>query len=401
MERVQRVISRVEPHDLAERYRELGVKGITGEAELVSPYEVEVGEHTLTTRSIILATGAVPFVSPIKGLRDCGFLTSDNLWSLRDLPGRLIVLGGGPIGCEMTQAFARLGAQVTQMEMLPRIMTREDADVSKLMTERFEKEGVRVPAGHAVQEARLDNDRKILVCTHGEKRVELEFDEILVVVGRRPYTRVLGLEDLEITLKKSGHLDTDPFLRTNYPNILCAGDVAGPYQFTHTAGHQAWYAALNALFGRFWKFRADYSVIPWCTFTDPEVARVGLNEAEAVEKGIADEVTRFDMAELDRAITEGETRGWVKVLTLPGKDKILGVTIVGSHAGELLAEYVLAMKHGIGPNKIFGTIHVYPTFAEANKMAAGLWKKTMFRRNCLRGWSAFTAGVVDSLKYGW
>jgi pyruvate/2-oxoglutarate dehydrogenase complex dihydrolipoamide dehydrogenase (E3) component len=276
----------------------------------------------------------------------------------------------------MTQAFVRLGAEVTQVEMLPRIMTREDVDVSKLMTERFEQEGVRVLTGHAAQEVRMDGDRKVLACTYGEKRVELEFDEILVAVGRRPYTRGLGLEDLGITLKKSGHLDTDPFLRTNYPNILCAGDVAGPFQFTHTAGHQAWYAAINALFGQFWKFRADYRVIPWCTFTDPEVARVGLNEAEAIEKGIAHEVSRFDMAELDRAITEGETQGWVKVLTPPGKDKILGVTIVGSHAGELLAEYVLAMKHGVGLNKILGTIHVYPTFAEANKMAAGVWKKS-------------------------
>ncbi|AJF06621.1 FAD-dependent oxidoreductase [Geoalkalibacter subterraneus] len=375
MERVQAVIKKVEPHDSVERYTGLGVECIKGEARITSPYTVQVGERTLTSRSIIVATGAEPFVPPIPGLDQVDYLTSDNLWQLRQLPKRLVVLGGGPIGCEMTQAFARFGAQVTQVEMGPRLMSREDADVADFVRERFEAEGVRVLTEHAAREVQVNGGEKILVCEHGGERVELPFDALLVAVGRRARTTGFGLEELGVHVSDRGTIDTDPFLRTNFPNIFCAGDVAGPYQFTHTAAHQAWYAAVNALFGDFKKFRADYSVIPWCTFTDPEVARVGLNEAEAREEEIEHEVTRFELAELDRAIAEGEDHGWIKVITPPGKDKILGVTIVGTHAGDLLAEYVLAMKHGLGLNKILGTIHPYPTLAEANKMAAGEWKK--------------------------
>lgn len=385
MGRVQQTISQVEPHDSVERYTDLGVECISGKATLVSPYEVRVGERILTTRSIILATGAAPFVPPIKGLDQIDYLTSDNLWSLRQLPGQLIVLGGGPIGCEMAQAFARFGSQVTQVEMGPRIMPREDEDVSGFIRRRFEAEGVRVLTEHAAKEVRAEGDRKMLICEHNGSPVEVEFDAILVAVGRRPTTAGLGLEELGVEIEKRGTIETDPFLRTSFPNLLCAGDVAGPYQFTHTAGHQAWFATVNALFGDFWKFRTDYRVIPWCTFTDPEVARVGHNEAEAAEKDIAHEVTRFEMKDLDRAIAEGETDGWIKILTVPGKDKILGVTIVGSHAGDLLAEYVLAMKQGLGLNKILGTIHVYPTLAEANKMAAGEWKKAHVPEKLL-GW---------------
>ncbi len=375
MERVQAVIKKVEPHDSVERYTGLGVECIKGEARITSPYTVQVGERTLTSRSIIVATGAEPFVPPIPGLDQVDYLTSDNLWQLRQLPKRLVVLGGGPIGCEMTQAFVRFGAQVTQVEMGPRLMSREDADVADFVRERFEAEGVRVLTEHAAREVQVNGGEKILVCEHGGERVELPFDALLVAVGRRARTTGFGLEELGVHVSDRGTIDTDPFLRTNFPNIFCAGDVAGPYQFTHTAAHQAWYAAVNALFGDFKKFRADYSVIPWCTFTDPEVARVGLNEAEAREEEIEHEVTRFELAELDRAIAEGEDHGWIKVITPPGKDKILGVTIVGTHAGDLLAEYVLAMKHGLGLNKILGTIHPYPTLAEANKMAAGEWKK--------------------------
>ncbi len=375
MERVQAVIKKVEPHDSVERYTGLGVECIKGEARITSPYTVQVGERTLTSRSIIVATGAEPFVPPIPGLDQVDYLTSDNLWQLRQLPKRLVVLGGGPIGCEMTQAFVRFGAQVTQVEMGPRLMSREDADVADFVRERFEAEGVRVLTEHAAREVQVNGGEKILVCEHGGERVELPFDALLVAVGRRDRTTGFGLEELGVHVSDRGTIDTDPFLRTNFPNIFCAGDVAGPYQFTHTAAHQAWYAAVNALFGDFKKFRADYSVIPWCTFTDPEVARVGLNEAEAREEEIEHEVTRFELAELDRAIAEGEDHGWIKVITPPGKDKILGVTIVGTHAGDLLAEYVLAMKHGLGLNKILGTIHPYPTLAEANKMAAGEWKK--------------------------
>jgi dihydrolipoamide dehydrogenase len=375
MDRVHRVIGRVEPHDSVVRYTALGVDCLQGEAKITSPWIVEVNGRPLTTRAIVIATGASPFVPPIKGLDEIDVLTSDNLWQLRELPKRLVVLGGGPIGCEMAQAFARFGSYVTQVEMGPRIMPREDEDVSAFIRQRFEAEGVRVFTNHAAKEVRVAGDRKTLICEHEGAPVAVEFDAILVAVGRRPHTSGLGLEELGVRLEPGGTLETDSFLRTNFPTIFCAGDVAGPYQFTHTAAHQAWYAAVNALFGSLKKFRVDYRVIPWCTFTDPEVARVGLSEAEAREQTVDYEVVRFDLAELDRAITEGEEDGWIKILTPPGKDKILGVTIVGGHAGELLAEFVLAMKLGIGLNKILGTIHAYPTLAEANKMAAGAWKK--------------------------
>ena len=385
MERVQRIIGKVEPHDSVERYSSLGVECLHGEAKLTSPYTVEVNGRTLTTRSIILATGASPFVPPIPGLDGIDYLTSDNLWALRQLPKRLVVLGGGPIGCEMTQAFARFGSQVTQVEMAAQLMGREDPDVAEFIRERFESEGVRVLTGHAAKEVEIRGDEKILVCEHRGERVEVPFDAILVAVGRRPRTKGFGLEELGIVFSPRGTIETDPFLRSNIPNILCAGDVAGPYQFTHTAAHQAWYAAVNALFSPFKTFRVDYRVIPWCTFTDPEVARVGLNESEAREQKVDFEVTRFELRELDRAIAEGEEGGWIKVITQKGKDRVLGATIVGPHAGDLLAEFILAMKHDIGLNKILATIHPYPTLAEANKAAAGEWKRAHVPAKLL-GW---------------
>jgi pyruvate/2-oxoglutarate dehydrogenase complex dihydrolipoamide dehydrogenase (E3) component/uncharacterized membrane protein YdjX (TVP38/TMEM64 family) len=375
MERVKRVVGKVEPHDSVERYSTLGVECLQGEARITSPYSVEVNGRTLTTRSIIIATGASPLVPPIPGLDQVDYLTSDNLWQLRELPRRLVVLGGGPIGCELAQAFARFGAEVTQVEMAPQLMGREDPDVAEFIRGRFEAEGVRVLTAYTAKHVIVEENEKILICEHQEQDVRIPFDQILVAVGRRPNTTSFGLEELGVRISERGTIDTDPFLRTNFPNIFCAGDVAGPYQFTHTAGHQAWYAAVNALFGDFKKFRVDYRVIPWATFTDPEVARVGLNETEARQQKIDHEVTVFQLAELDRAIAESETHGWIKIITPPGKDKILGVTIVGSHAGDLIAEYILAMKHGLGLNKILGTIHPYPTLAEANKMAAGEWKK--------------------------
>ncbi len=385
MERVQRVIAKIEPHDSVERYTSLGVEVLQGEAKITSPWTVDVGGRILTTRAIVIATGSAPLVPPIQGLEGIDYLTSDNLWNLRQLPEKLVVLGGGPIGCEMTQAFARLGSRVTQIEMGPRLMPREDEEVSAFIRSRFEAEGVRVLTGHAAKAVKVDGGRKLLVCEHDGHPVEIEFDALLIAVGRKANTKDFGLEELGVRLEKRGTIETDPFLRTNFPNILCAGDVAGPFQFTHTAAHQAWYAAVNALFGQFRKYRADYRVIPWCTFTDPEVARVGLSEAEAREQKVDYEVARFELAELDRAIAEGEEQGWVKVLTPPGKDRILGAAIVGAHAGDLLAEFVLAMKHGIGLNKILGTIHAYPTLAEANKMAAGAWKKQHVPEKLL-GW---------------
>jgi pyruvate/2-oxoglutarate dehydrogenase complex dihydrolipoamide dehydrogenase (E3) component/uncharacterized membrane protein YdjX (TVP38/TMEM64 family) len=389
MERVQRVVREVEPHDSAARYAELGVECLQGEAKIVSPWEVEVrlaggGTRRLSTRAIVIAAGARPFVPPIPGIDQVGCLTSDTVWQLRELPRRLVVLGGGPIGCELAQCFSRLGAKVTQVEMLPRIMMREDPEVSERVTRKFRDEGIEVLVGHKAKAFTVDNGEKILIAEHAGGEARIGFDALLCAVGRVANTEGYGLEALGVPVTRQRTVETNEFLQTLYPNIYACGDVAGPYQFTHVGAHQAWYAAVNALFGGLWKFRADYSVIPWATFTDPEVARVGLSETEAKERGVRYELSTYGMDELDRAIADEEAHGVVKVLTVPGKDRILGVTIVGSHAGDLIAEFVAAMRHGLGLNKILGTIHIYPTFAEANKYAAGVWKKSHAPQRLLR-----------------
>ena len=394
MERVQRVVRAVEPHDSVERYTELGVECLQGEAKIVSPWEVEAtlagGEtRRLTTRAIVIAAGAHPFVPPIPGIEQVGCLTSDTVWQLRELPRRMVVLGGGPIGCELAQCFARFGAKVTQVEMLPRIMMREDPEISEMVTEKFRADGVEVLVGHKAKEFRVENGEKILIAEHEGGEVRVAFDALLCAVGRVANTEGYGLEALGISVSRQRTVETNEFLQTRYPNIYACGDVAGPYQFTHTAAHQAWYAAVNALFGSLWKFRADYSVIPWATFTDPEVARVGLNETEARQRGVPYEVSTYGIDDLDRAIADEEAHGVVKVLTVPGKDRILGVTIVGAQAGDLIAEFVVAMRHGLGLNKILGTIHIYPTLAEANKYAAGVWKKAHAPQGLLRAVERF------------
>jgi pyruvate/2-oxoglutarate dehydrogenase complex dihydrolipoamide dehydrogenase (E3) component/uncharacterized membrane protein YdjX (TVP38/TMEM64 family) len=382
MERVQRVIREIEPHDSAERYTRLGVECIAGEATITSPWSVEVNGKALTTRAIVIAAGAEPFVPPIPGIEAMDCLTSDTVWALRVQPRRLLVLGGGPIGCELSQAFARLGSQVTQVEMLPRILPREDPEFSALVAQRMRADGVELLTGH---KAVRFLPEKVLVCEHEGREVRVPFDALLCAVGRVARTKGYGLEALGIGLTKARTIETNDFLQTVYPNIYACGDVAGPYQFTHVGAHQAWFASVNALFGWLRKFRADYSVIPWATFTDPEVARVGLNETEARERGVAYEVTAYALEDLDRAIADGVAHGKVKVLTVPGSDRILGATIAGEHAGELIAEFVTAMRHGLGLNKILGTIHVYPTLAEANKYAAGAWKKAHAPRRVLAG----------------
>jgi dihydrolipoamide dehydrogenase len=403
MERVARVVKQVEPHDSIERYSALGVECVIGSAKITSPWTVEVataaGTRTLTTRSIVIAAGARPFVPPIAGLQEVGYLTSDTLWNLRTRPQRLLVLGGGPIGCELAQAFARLGSRVTLVEMLPRLLAREDPEVSDLVQKRFEAEGIRVLTGHEAQRFLQQDGEKVLIAQCAGQQVRVAFDDVLVAVGRVANSAGYGLEELGIGTTAAGTIETDAYLRTIYPNIYACGDVAGPYQFTHTASHQAWTATVNALFGRFRKFKADDRVIPWATFTDPEVARVGLNEAEAKQKNIPHAVTVYGIDDLDRAIADGCTDGFVKVLTRPGTDKILGVTIVAEHAADLLAEWVLAMKHGLGLNKILGTIHVYPTLAEANKYAAGAWKRSTVTQGqwafltALQGWQRGEYGL--------
>ncbi|MFI3186612.1 MAG: dihydrolipoyl dehydrogenase [Methylococcaceae bacterium] len=379
MNRVQSVILKVEPHDSMQRYSDLGVNVIEGEAKILSPWEVQVTTdgltRTITTRSIVIAAGARPFVPPIPGIEDIAYLTSDNIWALRELPKRLIVLGGGPIGCELAQSFARFGSKVTQVEMAPRLLIREDSDVSDIVMAKFRQEGMAVLVEHTAKQFITENGEKILIAEHQGLEVRIPFDQVLLAIGRVANTQGYGLEELGIELSPKRTIAINDFQQTNYPNIFAVGDVSGPFQFTHVAAHQAWYAAVNALFGDLKKIKTDYSVIPWAIFIDPEVARVGLNEQDAKEQNIAYEVSTYHLDDLDRAIADGVAHGFVKVLTQSGKDKILGVTIVGEHAGELLAEFVLAMKHNIGLNKLLTTIHIYPTMAEANKYVAGVWKR--------------------------
>lgn len=375
MDRVQSIIAKVEPHDSIERYSALGVSVITGDADVVSPWEVQVNGKRISARSLIIASGARPLVPAIPGLDKVDFLTSDTLWNLRELPERLVVLGGGPIGCELSQCFARFGSQVVQVEMAPRLLPREDTDAAHEVSEQFKSEGIRVAVAHKAIRVEPVGSGGRLVCEVDGREVGYEFDRLLLALGRKANVEGFGLDELGVQLSERGTITADGLMRTNFPNILVCGDVTGPYQFTHVAAHQAWYASVNALIAPFWSFTVDYRVIPWATFTQPEVARVGLSEDEAKEQGIAVEVTRYGLDDLDRAIADSSDTGFVKVLTAPGKDRILGALIVGDHAGDLLAEFVLAMKHGIGLNKLLGTIHTYPTMSEANKYVAGVWKR--------------------------
>jgi pyruvate/2-oxoglutarate dehydrogenase complex dihydrolipoamide dehydrogenase (E3) component len=405
MQRIESVVAAIAPHDSVERYTGLGVEVLSGHARLVNPWTVEItrpGEgnappqvQRLTTRAIVIAAGARPTVPPLPGLQAVGYLTSDTLWDafakLDALPQRLVVLGGGPIGCELAQSFARLGASVTLVEMAPRLLMGEDADAAAIVAESLQADGVRLLNHHRALRCEPLADAAplthtfgpgVLVLDHAGTSLNIEFDALLCAVGRSARLTGYGLEEVGIATDKTVH--TNDYLETLYPNIFAAGDVAGPFQLTHVAAHQAWYAAVNALFGEFRKFKVDYRVIPRATFTDPEVARVGLNEQDAIANATAFEVTKFELADLDRALADSQTLGFVKVLTVPGKDRILGVTIVGRHAGDLLAEYVLAMKHGLGLSKILGTIHTYPTMSEANKYAAGEWKRAHAPKQLLK-----------------
>ncbi len=382
MARVQQVVADIAPHDSVERYTNLGVDVVKGYAKLVDPWTVEIqlndgGMQTLTARTIVIATGARPFVPPLPGIEETGYVTSDTLWTkfaeLEEAPKKLVVLGGGPIGSELAQSFARLGSNVTQIEMSDRIMGKEDLEVSTFAHKSLTESGVNILTSHQAMRCEMRDGKKYIIVKHNETEIDIEYDELLCAVGRSARLEGYGLEALGIETNRT--IVTNEYLETLYPNIFAAGDIVGPYQFTHVAAHQGWYAAVNGLFGNFKKFKVDYRVIPWVTFIDPEVARVGINEQEAIDKGIDYEITRFEFEELDRAITDGAAKGFIKVITPKGKDKILGVTVVSEHAGDLIAEFVLAMKHGLGLNKILGTIHSYPTWAEGNKYAAGEWKR--------------------------
>jgi pyruvate/2-oxoglutarate dehydrogenase complex dihydrolipoamide dehydrogenase (E3) component/uncharacterized membrane protein YdjX (TVP38/TMEM64 family) len=392
MARVHKVIADIAPHDSVERYTDLGVEVVKGYGKLIDPWTVEIklndgGTQTLTARTIVIATGARPFVPPLPGIEETGYVTSDTLWSkfaeLDEAPKKLVVLGGGPIGSELAQSFSRLGSSVTQIEMAERIMIKEDLEVSTFAHQALTESGVNILTSHQALRCEARDGKKFIIVKRlsqdksndngKDEEVEIEYDELLCAVGRSARLKGYGLEELGIETNRT--VVTNEYLETLYPNIFAAGDIVGPYQFTHVAAHQGWYAAVNGLFGHLKKFKVDYRVIPWTTFIDPEVARVGLNEQDAIDKGIDFEITRFEFEELDRAITDSATKGFIKVITPKGKDKILGVTVVSEHAGDLIAEFVLAMKHGLGLNKILGTIHSYPTWAEGNKYAAGEWKR--------------------------
>ncbi|MCW8327742.1 FAD-dependent oxidoreductase [Photobacterium sp. SDRW27] len=381
MSRIHNVIAKIEPHDSIERYSKLGVNCIDGEARILSPWEVEVNGKRITTRNIVIATGAHPLVPTIPGLDNVNYLTSDSIWSLTEQPKRLLVLGGGPIGCELAQSFCRLGSQVTLVEMADQLLIREDAEASELVKQNMLEDGVDIKLGHrAMRFESVTNEdgsrtQRAYLDVNNESQVVIEFDAVLLALGRVANVQGFGLEELGITTTERGTVEVNEYLQTLYPNIFAVGDVAGPFQLTHAAAHQAWYAAVNGLFGQFKKFKADYSVLPAATYTSPEVARVGINEKEAKAQGIDYEVVTYGIDDLDRAITDGEDHGFIKVITPKGKDKILGATVVGNNAGELLAEFTLAMRHGLGLNKILGTVHPYPTMSEAVKYTAGVWKQ--------------------------
>jgi pyruvate/2-oxoglutarate dehydrogenase complex dihydrolipoamide dehydrogenase (E3) component/uncharacterized membrane protein YdjX (TVP38/TMEM64 family) len=374
MERVQRVIAKIEPHDSVERFTSLGVECVSGEARIESPYCVSVNGRSISTRSIILSAGARPLVPPIPGLDKIDYLTSDTVWSLRELPARLLIVGGGPIGCELAQAFNNLGAKVTQVDMAPRIMPREDTEVSELVTKKFKQDGITVLTGHRLVKFDSQAGVHTMEADHDGETVTVEFDQVLLAIGRKANVEGYGLEELGVALTPQGTVQVNEYLQTTYPNIYACGDIAGPYQFTHMASFQAWFASLNAMLGGIWRSKVNYNIVPWATFTDPEVARVGLSEQDAIHSKVPYEVTRFDLDDLDRAIADEEAHGFIKVLTVPGKDKILGVTIVGYHAGELIGEFVFAMTHGMGLKKISAVTHIYPTLLEANKFTANAWR---------------------------
>jgi len=380
MSRIHNVIAKIEPHDSVERYSKIGVNCVTGSATIKSPWEVEVNGKTITTRNIVIATGARPLVPKIPGLDEVDYLTSDSIWSLKEQPKRLLVLGGGAIGCELAQSFGRLGSDVTLVEMADQLLIREDKDAAELVFNSMNHDGVKVLLSHratkfeSVTDENGERIQRVYLDLNGEE-VIVEFDAVMLALGRVANVQGFGLEELGITTTQRGTVEVNEYLQTQYPNIFAVGDVAGPFQLTHAAAHQAWYAAVNGLFGKFKKFKVDYSVLPAATYTSPEVARVGINEKEAIEKGIDYDIVTYGIDDLDRAITDGEDHGFIKVITPKGKDKILGATIVGNNAGELLAEFTLAMRHGLGLNKILATIHPYPTMSEAVKYTAGVWRQ--------------------------
>lgn len=384
MSRVKRVIQKIEPHDSVERYTQLGVDCLQGEAKVISPWEIEVNGKLLTTKNIVIATGARPWIPPIPGLHTVDPLTSDTLWELNELPKHFLVLGGGAIGLELAQAFLRLGSKVTLVERSSRLLEREDKEVSQWIEQKLRSEGVELLLSTQMIEFKKTEQQKVALCKTPTGEKEIFFDQVLVAVGRKANTSGFGMDTLGVELTSTGAIQTNEFMQTNFPNIYACGDVTGRMQFTHTAAQQAWFSSMNSLLRPFYQFRNDESLIPWCIYTDPEIARVGLNEISAQQKNIPYVTTFYNIDHLDRALAEESAYGFVKILTKAKSDQILGVTLVGPSAGESLAEFVLAMKYNLGLNAILKTIHSYPTLSEANKMAAGVWRKSQLSERLLK-----------------
>ena len=379
IKRVQKIIKKIEPHDSRERYTELGVECMQGAATITSPWTVTVdgthGQQEISARSIIVAAGASPVVPHLPNIDQIQYVTSDTIWDMKDLPKKLIVIGGGAIGCELAQAFKRLGSEVILIESENRILIKEDSKVTEIIENQLTDEGVTVLTRHRAKGFIKEKGTQVLVCDSPNGEVRLTFDVILFAIGRRANINGYGLETIDAISDEDIILPTNDFLETRYPNIYACGDVTGRMQFTHAAAHQAWHAVVNSLFGTFKKFPIDFTAVPWATFTHPEIARVGVNEEEAKLTNLPYEITTYGIDDLDRAITDSEDRGFIRVLTQPGSDKIIGVTIVCEGASEIISEFVLAMKYKLGLNKILATTHIYPTFSEANKYVAGEWKR--------------------------
>lgn len=390
MNKIHSIIKEIEPHDSIVRYTQLGAECFLGQAQILSPWEVQIGEKIISAKYLVIATGARPIIPQIPGIESISPLTSENIWQLKKQPARLGILGGGVIAAELAQAFSRLGSSVFIIEESSRILSREDEDASGLIHEIFIKEGIKIYTSHTLKKCEKSGDEKILLCIDREGReISLVCDQLFIAIGRKATTSGFGLEKIKLDLNDNGSIKVNEYMQTSLPNIFACGDVAGPFNLTHAASHQAWHTTVNALLGFIKMFKINYSVLPVCTYTDPEIATVGYSKAELIKKSIPFEETIFPMKDLDRAIIEGETCGFVKVFTPPNSDKILGVVIISAEASTMILEFTLAMKHNLGLNKILNTIHAYPGMGEANKYLAGRWKQRKSRLNLLKALERF------------
>jgi pyruvate/2-oxoglutarate dehydrogenase complex dihydrolipoamide dehydrogenase (E3) component len=384
MERMRRLRAEISPHDSVRRFRDLGIDVFLGSASFVDRQSVRVGDHVLRFSRAVIATGARASAPPIPGLKEAGYLTNETVFSLTELPARLAVIGAGPLGCELAQAFARFGSEVTLIESEPRIMPREDADAAAIVEQSLKRDGIRIVCGGKaakVSNGQASNEKIIAVECEGQK-IDVHINQILIGVGRQPNVEGLNLEAAAVEYDAKAGVKVNDYLQTRNPHIYAAGDscsASGGLKFTHLSDAHARIVIQNALF--FGRAKASRLVIPWCTYTDPEVAHVGMDEAEAKKRNINTHTIKIDLDTVDRAILDGESPpegggGFLKVMLRKGTDKILGATLVSSHAGETISELTTAITHGIGLRKLASVIHAYPTQAEVIKRAADAYNRT-------------------------